>query len=119
MVSQRNQQLSARLPESKNPSNERKPAGEQGGANGSGLKININKKGQQVFTVKKNNLAPQINANQIQLSNNNLAQLVQNQKRAAGGGSSSQNFRLSIRPPGAAGVTGNGPITPSGAIQKI
>jgi len=58
MVSQRNQQLSARLPESKNTSNERKPAGEQGGANGSGLKININKKGQQVFTVKKNNLAP-------------------------------------------------------------
>ena len=42
------------------------------------LKININKKGQQVFMIKKNNLA-QINPNQIQLSSakDNLAHIVQ------------------------------------------
>ena len=67
--------------------------------------------------IKKNNLSS-INPNQIQLSKDNLAQIVQNQKRSHGGGSSSQNFRLSIRPAGT-GVTGNGPVTPSSGISKI
>ena len=52
----RNQQLSARLP---------KEDSLQGGddSNSNNLKINVNKKGQQVFMIKKNNLAPQINTN--------------------------------------------------------
>ena len=80
-----------------------------------------------MFMIKKNNMA-QINPNQISLqtaAKDNLAQMVQNQKQKQRtsqenkkDGSSSQNFRLSIRPAGT-GVTGNGPITPSAGIQKI
>ena len=80
-----------------------------------------------MFMIKKNNMA-QINPNQISLqtaAKDNIAQMVQNQKQKQRtsqdnkkDGSSSQNFRLSIRPAGT-GVTGNGPITPSAGIQKI
>ena len=47
-------------------------SGQAGSGSGNNLKININKKGQQVFMIKKNNLA-QINPNQIQIGKDNLA----------------------------------------------